>query len=716
MPKPTTKTPPAAITVAPAGGGRTTTSAGMTWKLFMGLIGITLLAIAARTAPTWITKLGMSGDALKIGRNWADRAANFSTPILILTAALTVLAGIAAAISGRHRAQNERLATALAREVRSTAPTRELVRVGRGLTGRPNVLRVRLPADFPAEDTKARKPVEQSVARVLGGYWTGDWQSNRLRKGRLKLKRSRGPAITDSDIESNSDKARMLVVARRIFGQTGRLHLTVGLDTEGRAQSFTLVHPPHPGLATPQFRDRVIASLTQLLPGLWEVDCDLQADTMTGQRRPMLLREIPYILQPITAGNRFQIQCAAVAGQLAPATWNLDGKTPHAMVTGETGGGKTYAFLNLAVELLRRGIPIFGIDPKKIELMSMEGWPGLEQLATDPEAAVQVIEYLHDLMMWRYTLIQDRKIRRSDLWPVVVFLDELLILQDELNDHWAMVKARDGIKGGKDHPAIRKIIRMAALARSARIHLCVGVQRPQATLFPEGARDNFRFRLSLGALTQEGAIQMWGDAHTGTDVPTDIPGRGTISTPTGPREAQVFKLPELDLYVQDEDLPPADAALRAQLLAECAAAISNRPKDIYLEIGGYVSSAAADADAVTLTKPTPASPAALKPATTKSTTPAQATVQAAAPVALTVDDIEIDADDDQPVMMSVRGLSIGDKIRIEDPNTSGSMVDAAVEEVDDTAEDGRVLIDYRTFDGRPGQLDLDDSDEIQLAN
>ena len=78
---------------------------------------------------------------------------------------------------------------------------------------------------------------------------------------------------------------------------------------------------------------------------------------------------------------------------------------------------------------------------------------------------------------------------------------------------------------------------------------------------------------------------MWDDAHIGTEVPADIPGRGTISTPVGPREAQVYKLPELDLTVPDEQLSEADAELRRQLLDECRAALALRPDRPVLDDG-----------------------------------------------------------------------------------------------------------------------------------
>lgn len=678
------------------------------WRLVIVVLAVAALAIGARTAPSWIASVGLTGDALDTAEDIAARAARWSTPVLWAAAISMVLIIIWSVIAGRRRAQNDRVVTAIGRTLRITAAVTDVAKVGRGLIGRPRTVRVRLPADFPVEDPKERASLEQAVVRVLGGHWRGDWKASRLRKGHLTIRRTHPPAITDGD-ENRTDKGRLLIVGRKVFGKDATVKsMKLGAES-GRAEAFTLAFPPNANLANPANRDRVEAALTGLFPGLWEMHWDLEGDTVTAYQRPMLARQVPYVPQPITPANHLKLSAAAIAGRLEPGTWDLDGKTPHGLITGETGGGKSYAFLVLAVEALRRGIPVFGIDPKKIELMALENWPGMERLGVEAPEMADIITYLHDLMMHRYTLLRRRQLQRRDLQPILVLLDELLILQKALNDHWALQKAREGIKGGKDHPAIGMLISLIVLARSARIHLCFGVQRPQATLFDEGARDSIRFRLSLGSLTQEGAIQMWGDAHTGTDVPADVPGRGTISTPAGPKEAQVYRLPELDLEVPDDQLPPEDAALRNRLLADCNAAIRARPVELHMEIGGYHSTARDKAMILDEKKPDPR-PTPPGAAASEATSAATDDASGTAPAEAVVDELPA-----EPIMMPAKGLSPGLHVLIEDPDASGSQVGAEIEQVDDITEEDRLLVDYRIDDGRTGQLDLDPDDELPLA-
>ncbi|MDJ0429003.1 AAA family ATPase, partial [Rhodococcus fascians] len=85
---------------------------------------------------------------------------------------------------------------------------------------------------------------------------------------------------------------------------------------------------------------------------------------------------------------------------------------------------------------------------------------------------------------------------------------------------------------------------LAVLARSAGIRLVLGVQRPDASLFggaSGNARDNFGTRLSLGNLSQDGALMMWGDSTIGREVDTSVKGRGiALGTDGSPVDAQMW--------------------------------------------------------------------------------------------------------------------------------------------------------------------------------
>lgn len=216
----------------------------------------------------------------------------------------------------------------------------------------------------------------------------------------------------------------------------------------------------------------------------------------------------------------------------------------------------TVAIANLAIEAARRGIEVQGCDPKRVELMGLRGWPGVTRVATRVAEMIDLLEGAYQEMHWRYDLIERRQVRARDLKRTLIILDEWFVLVQLVKDYW---KAN----GGKGEPPVLAHVReLAAMARRARIHLLVGVQRPDANLFGEGARDNFRFRLSLSKLSPEGANMMWGDYKTGTDLPARSQGRAVVETSRGPRVGQVYYVPDPG----DEDLAAEDYQLLQALL------------------------------------------------------------------------------------------------------------------------------------------------------
>jgi hypothetical protein len=222
------------------------------------------------------------------------------------------------------------------------------------------------------------------------------------------------------------------------------------------------------------------------------------------------------------------------------AVYPLSGTLPHALIIGATGGGKTQLLLLLAIEAARQGIEVRGCDPKRIELMGLRGWPNVTKIATRVTDMIKLIEDVYDEMHERYEAIETGQARESDFRRLLLILDEYFVFCMLVANWWAADREKND---PKEHPVIRKIGELAALARSGKINLVIGCQRPDATFFYEGARDNFGWRASLGRLSQQGAQMLWGDAKTGTDVPADIPGLCTATTSAGPSRVKVHWVP-----------------------------------------------------------------------------------------------------------------------------------------------------------------------------
>ncbi|MFF0818077.1 FtsK/SpoIIIE domain-containing protein [Rhodococcus sp. NPDC003318] len=233
--------------------------------------------------------------------------------------------------------------------------------------------------------------------------------------------------------------------------------------------------------------------------------------------------------------------------------WDVSTRSnkPHCLIVGPTGGGKTSVIRTLLTEAARRGIPFVGVDPKMIELDGLEGYPGCGAIIYDAVRAAMFVRALHSEMMARNAYIHDMKVEGSQLPLMIAVLDEFFILSGKWqrlmktgdDETRAQLKELDPLGAWAD---------LAVLARSAGIRLLLGVQRPDASLFggaSGNARDNFGTRISLGNLSQDGALMMWGDSTVGREVDTSVPGRGiAIGEDGSPVDAQMWWTPNVDRH------------------------------------------------------------------------------------------------------------------------------------------------------------------------
>jgi hypothetical protein len=224
---------------------------------------------------------------------------------------------------------------------------------------------------------------------------------------------------------------------------------------------------------------------------------------------------------------------------------------PHCLIVGPTGGGKTSVIRTLLTEAARRGVPFVGVDPKMIELDGLEGYPGCGAIIYDALRAAMFVRALHTEMMARNAYIHQMKIEGSQLPLMIAVLDEFFILSGKWqrlaktgdDETKTLLKELDPLGAWAD---------LAVLARSAGIRLLLGVQRPDASLFggaSGNARDNFGTRISLGNLSQDGALMMWGDSTVGREVDTSVKGRGIALGDDGsPVDAQMWWTPNVDKH------------------------------------------------------------------------------------------------------------------------------------------------------------------------
>lgn len=200
----------------------------------------------------------------------------------------------------------------------------------------------------------------------------------------------------------------------------------------------------------------------------------------------------------------------------AQATWRPS-RDSHLLIIGGTGEGKTICEHGVIQGLAQAGWRVWLVDGKEIEFLGYKAWRNVEFLAQDVDEQIRLVYLAHETMKERYNLIKLGKIRAEDLDPIALVIDEVTSFLAAVDQRYAETKT----KGMKSKPPVMEWLgNLGRLARSAKIHLVFGMQRPDTTIIDGELRDNFGARISLGKLkSAAGSVMMWDNYAIGCQVP-----------------------------------------------------------------------------------------------------------------------------------------------------------------------------------------------------
>jgi len=188
---------------------------------------------------------------------------------------------------------------------------------------------------------------------------------------------------------------------------------------------------------------------------------------------------------------------------------------PHLLIAGATGTGKSVCINTIINSIIFRMKPedirFIMIDPKRIELSIYEGIPHLiQEVVTDNEDALKVLQWCVSEMERRYELLQKHKVKNIASYNKQVkellkkskktdepeIIDEpipyIVIVVDELADLIMTI--------GKD--VERLITRLAQMARAIGIHLILATQRPSTQVLTGIIKANIPSRIAFKVPTK----------------------------------------------------------------------------------------------------------------------------------------------------------------------------------------------------------------------
>ena len=175
-------------------------------------------------------------------------------------------------------------------------------------------------------------------------------------------------------------------------------------------------------------------------------------------------------------------------------------KTPHMLIAGATGSGKSVCVNSLILSILYKrsfkDVKLILVDPKVVELKLYNNIPHLlTPVITEPKKAIQALQYCLCEMERRYALldglgvrdissynerIKERNIATEKLPYIVVIIDEFADLM---------------ATSGKELENI--VARLTAMSRAVGIHLVLATQRPSTNVITGLIKANIPSRIAF---------------------------------------------------------------------------------------------------------------------------------------------------------------------------------------------------------------------------
>lgn len=175
-------------------------------------------------------------------------------------------------------------------------------------------------------------------------------------------------------------------------------------------------------------------------------------------------------------------------------------KTPHLLIAGSTGSGKSVCVNSLILSILFKRSPqevrMILIDPKIVELKLYNDIPHLlTPVITEPKKAFQALQYCLCEMERRYALLDGMGVREITSYNKRIVerniatekLPYIVVIIDEFADLMATT--------GKELEST--VARLAAMSRAVGIHLVLATQRPSIDVITGLIKANIPSRIAF---------------------------------------------------------------------------------------------------------------------------------------------------------------------------------------------------------------------------
>jgi len=236
------------------------------------------------------------------------------------------------------------------------------------------------------------------------------------------------------------------------------------------------------------------------IPGKSTVGIEISNETPTT----VYVKEIMEKLVSLKSNNKLMV--ALGKDILSKPMYCEINKTPHLLVAGATGSGKSVCINCILASILMNAKPdevkLLLVDPKKVELSMFNGVPHLlAPVVTDPKKASVALSKIVKEMEDRYDIFEEKGVKNIGSYNEMIEkknkslgdseklkkMPYIVVIVDELAD--LMLVASKEVEDS--------IMRITQMARAAGIHLIIATQRPSTDVITGVIKANIPSRISF---------------------------------------------------------------------------------------------------------------------------------------------------------------------------------------------------------------------------
>jgi DNA segregation ATPase FtsK/SpoIIIE-like protein len=256
--------------------------------------------------------------------------------------------------------------------------------------------------------------------------------------------------------------------------------------------------------------------------------------------------------------NMFQ-KLLALASQTADyeiplqqgVNWNLR-RSPHGIISGNSGGGKSFAVLYLLIILSIKQNTLFLADPKESDMSSLAEFMPPNRVASEEDDILAMASEVREIMKQRYKYMKSERVRKGLFQKDYVDFgySAVIFVIEEMAD---FVSSLDK----KNRENFDKIIKSITMkGRQSGVFLCSIMQSPNTNNISSESRSQMGLRVYLG---MSGGIEyrmLFGEGFT-YPKRTFNAGQGLYMLSGKTPAPEVIEMPRLDEKQLGETLKSA---------------------------------------------------------------------------------------------------------------------------------------------------------------